>query len=153
MKVVINACYGGFNLSPKALLRMYELGCRDIACHVDEYWPPEERAENDEKYPTMGYAHALKEWREYLAAPANRQQARVFLTTFSPDEQYVLEYASSSDLPRNDPILVQVMEELGDAASGACASLRVVEIPDGVEYEICEYDGNEHIAEKHSTWR
>jgi hypothetical protein len=28
----------------------------------------------------------------------------------------------------------------------------VVEIPDGTDYEISEYDGNEHIAEKHRTW-
>jgi hypothetical protein len=44
------------------------------------------------------------------------------------------------------------VEELGDKASGQFAELVVVEIPDGVDYEIDEYDGNEHIAEKHRTW-
>jgi hypothetical protein len=29
----------------------------------------------------------------------------------------------------------------------------VVEIPDGVEWEIAEYDGLEWVAEKHRTWR
>jgi len=31
--------------------------------------------------------------------------------------------------------------------------LAIVEIPDDVEYTIEEYDGNEHVAEAHRTWR
>lgn len=53
---------------------------------------------------------------------------------------------------RTDKLLIQVIEELGRDANGGCAELKIVEIPDGVEYEICEYDGNEHIAEMHRTW-
>lgn len=57
-----------------------------------------------------------------------------------------------NDIPRNDPLLVEIVEELGENASGPYASLKVVEIPDDVEWEISEYDGREHIAEKHRTW-
>jgi hypothetical protein len=32
------------------------------------------------------------------------------------------------------------------------AELEVVEIPDDVEWIIVDYDGMEHIAEKHRTW-
>lgn len=53
---------------------------------------------------------------------------------------------------RNDPDLVAVVEELGEAANGRFSKLRVVEIPDGVEWQIEEYDGLEWIAEKHRTW-
>ena len=53
---------------------------------------------------------------------------------------------------RDDPELVQVVEELGDEANGIHAKLAVVEIPDGVEWQIEEYDGMEWIAEKHRTW-
>lgn len=53
---------------------------------------------------------------------------------------------------RNDPLLVQVVEELGSAASGELATLRVVNIPDDVEWQIEEYDGAEWVAEKHRTW-
>lgn len=54
---------------------------------------------------------------------------------------------------RADPRLVQVVEELGSkAASGRYAGLAVVEIPDGVDWEIEEYDGNEWVSEQHRTW-
>jgi hypothetical protein len=62
-------------------------------------------------------------------------------------------YLSFYDITRNDPILVQVVEELGGEANGHYSSLKVVEIPDDVEWEIDEYDGMEHVAEKHRTWR
>jgi hypothetical protein len=47
---------------------------------------------------------------------------------------------------------VQVVEQMGDAASGSHSELAIVEIPDDVEWEIDEYDGREHVAEKHRTW-
>ena len=56
------------------------------------------------------------------------------------------------DLIRADPFLVEVVKELGEAANGEYASLKVVEIPDDVEWEISEYDGAEWIAECHRTW-
>ena len=55
-------------------------------------------------------------------------------------------------LERDDKYLVQVVEEMGDSANGKYAKLRVVEIPDDVEWEIGDYDGLEHIAETHRTW-
>jgi hypothetical protein len=48
--------------------------------------------------------------------------------------------------------LVQVIEELGEEANGSHAKLEVIEIPDGVEYTIDEYDGIESIHEKHRSW-
>jgi hypothetical protein len=56
------------------------------------------------------------------------------------------------DIKRNDPILIQIVEELGEAANGSYARLKAVEIPDDVEWTIKEYDGDEWIAEKHRTW-
>lgn len=55
---------------------------------------------------------------------------------------------------RDDPVLIEVVKELGtEKASGNLAKLKIVEdVPHGVEWEIHEYDGAEHIAEKHRTW-
>jgi hypothetical protein len=41
---------------------------------------------------------------------------------------------------------------MGEASWGDCAELAVVEIPDGINWHIGEYDGIEHIAENHRTW-
>ena len=57
------------------------------------------------------------------------------------------------DIPRDDPALVQVVEEMGADADGRCAELKVVDIPDDVQWQIEEYDGREWVAEKHRTWR
>lgn len=53
---------------------------------------------------------------------------------------------------RSDPILVQVVEELGDAANDSYSKLVIVEIPDNVEWYIHDYDGRETIHEKHRSW-
>lgn len=61
-------------------------------------------------------------------------------------------YLSEYDIDRADPALIQVVEELGDRANSNYSSLKVVEIPDDIEWTVEEYDGMEHIAEKHRTW-
>ena len=54
---------------------------------------------------------------------------------------------------RDDPILIKVIEELGEDADGEYAALKIVEIPEGVRWQIEEYDGMEWVAEQHRTWR
>lgn len=55
-------------------------------------------------------------------------------------------------LDRSDPVLVDIVERLGEEANGSCADLKIVEIPDGVQWGVHEYDGVEWIAEVHRTW-
>jgi len=56
------------------------------------------------------------------------------------------------DIERNDQYLVRVIEELGDDANGRFSELKLVNIPDEVEWQIEEYDGLEWVAEKHRIW-
>ena len=58
----------------------------------------------------------------------------------------------AGEILRDDPVLIQIVEELGDKANGHFAELKIVEIPNGVDWYIEEYDGCEHIAERHRTW-
>lgn len=142
MKVVINNCYGGFSLSHEAMMRYGEIkgtpfypehdikfGSFDIVT----YWtmPKEQRPT---KADQSDWYHMSLEDR--IASNKAISEATVY----------------DRNIPRNDPALVQVVEEMGKDANGRCADLKVVEIPDGVQWEIDEYDGNEHVAEVHRTW-
>jgi hypothetical protein len=55
-------------------------------------------------------------------------------------------------IPRDDAKLVRVVEELHAEANGHCAELKVVAIPDEVQWEIAKTDGVEHVSEVHRTW-
>jgi len=61
-------------------------------------------------------------------------------------------YGFDMDENRADPKLVECVETLGERVNGVCAGLKVLDIPDDVEWEIQEYGGREWIAEKHRTW-
>jgi hypothetical protein len=56
------------------------------------------------------------------------------------------------DIPRDDPYLIQSIRELGEAANTRFCTLKIVEIPEDVKWEIAEYDGREWVAERHRTW-
>lgn len=55
-------------------------------------------------------------------------------------------------IDRSDPYLVKVVKELGMAANGQYANLKIVEVPGDVDWSIEEYDGKEWVAEVHRTW-
>lgn len=67
------------------------------------------------------------------------------------DSHYIDSYDYFNN--RADLDLIAVIEEYGDRANGLMSSIKIVEIPDEVEWYIEEYDGMEHVAEKHRTWR
>lgn len=159
MKVVINRCFGGFSLSALAVKRMAELQGKECyffsscgpsgSLEMGKYFPISlEQAEEDWLFsafsvPDPEAATASdKDWHDMTMDERKAHNARYEAVSLSqrPDD-------------RAHPLLVQVVEELGEKANGRCAELSVVEIPDGTDYEIDEYDGNEHIAEKHRTWR
>lgn len=58
----------------------------------------------------------------------------------------------SSQLSRTDPDLVAAVETLGANANGRYADLKIVEVPDNVDWYIDEYDGLEEVCEKHRSW-
>ena len=59
----------------------------------------------------------------------------------------------SINAPRDCPVLVTLVEEMGERVNSCYSRLKVVEIPDDADWYIEEYDGMEWIAEVHRTWR
>jgi len=61
-------------------------------------------------------------------------------------------YRYINDIERDDPILVHVVEELGEKANGLYAELNIINIPNDVVWHVDEYDGMESIHEDHRSW-
>jgi len=59
---------------------------------------------------------------------------------------------SERNIARDDVVLISVVRDLGPAANGAHADLKIVRVPADVNWQIEEYDGLEWIAEQHRTW-
>lgn len=57
------------------------------------------------------------------------------------------------EIDRDDPILVDLVREMGVEVNSNFSELKVVKIPGNIEWTIEEYDGLEWVAEKHRTWR
>jgi hypothetical protein len=87
MKIVINTCYGGFDLSETAKQRYIDLS-----------------------------GETPKSW---------------------------------DDLDRTDEYLIQVVEELGEAANTFISDLKVEELTECCLYRITEYDGKETLQRKY----
>lgn len=136
MKVAINACFGGFGLSRKATRMLAARKGRECYWFSGGLNKPYVRDDDDAKDSLFATAFDVPEVPQ---EPSNEW--------YKEHSLYLL-----NELPRDDADLIAVIEELGDGANGSCARLRIVEIPDGVEWEIDEYDGNEHIAETHRRW-
>lgn len=144
MKVVINACYGGFDLSHKAVMRYAEIKGIELYGYVNSR--KKDGHIDFDKHVAVDKGDNSDHWcvhyrTKKLASPNDRK---------GMNENQC--YWSHRDLERHDPALVQVVEEMGEEAGGTCSKLKVVEIPDGVDYVVDEYDGFEHIAERHRTW-
>lgn len=74
----------------------------------------------------------------------------------SEKEYYWDRHSFPSHLPRHDPILLQLFDELGQEMVPAEDSVEgdrvlCLDIPDDVEYSVGSYVG-EWIAEKHRVW-
>lgn len=160
MKVVINACFGGFSLSAKAVKRLAELQGRECYFFTHQTKPV---FDFDKQVPiTIEEADGpgIFIWSAFDIPNAPEVIGKSFRDSDGTYKTYNALYGkhclTSRELERHDPLLIQVVEELGgghrQGASGKRAELKIVEIPDGVAYVIEEYDGNEHVAEKHETW-
>ena len=122
MKVVINKCYGGFGISNEARLELIKRKSKLVRV-------VEARADE------YGYFKRMIERGVFT-----KVKGKVYADDASDDEN------------RTDKDLIEIVERLGEKANGQYAKLAIVEIPDGIEWEIDEYDGIESIEETHRSW-
>ena len=58
----------------------------------------------------------------------------------------------SGNIPRDDEHLIAVVELMGTDADNRFSELKIVDVPDDVNWYVEEYDGKEWVAERHRTW-
>lgn len=102
MKIVINRCFGGFNLSQEGQKLYFELQDSDPGNWLERF---------------QSYEH----WQPW-------------------------------DTKRTDAALVAVVEQLGETSWGRHSQLKVVEVPDEIDWYIQDYDGIETVHEQHRQW-
>lgn len=142
MKIVINNTYGGFSLSPLAIKEYLKLKGKEAYFY-------------DMQYQNRGVIYTKKE---------NFTGKELFLICFTKDfgtsfkdkditetEHRVYSF-KERDIDRTDEDLIKVVEELKEKANTICSELKIIDIPDDVDWEIEEYDGAEWVSEKHRTW-
>jgi len=59
----------------------------------------------------------------------------------------------SFDGDRTNYLLIEAVKKLKKKANGIDADLKIVEIPDDIEWGISGCSGQEWVVEKHRTWR
>lgn len=141
MKLVINRCFGGFGVSRDALVLLAATSCPHVSRHEPEAYYGGEK---------------FGDWRAQFAKDMERPIDGPFSRHLIIEGKIICD-EHRPDAARGCPHLVALMETMckpdDDRVSSQLAKLAIVEVPDGVEYVIDEYDGQESVEEAHRSWR
>ena len=142
MKIVINTCYGGFGLSPEGQKEYLEKKGKKAYFYTQTKYKHRDKVEEYERVDTLEdktLLHHTFTFTEDLGKVTSKLPGQ---------EVWFFDF----DIDRTDPDLIAVIEKLGEKANGRCAELSIIEIPDGIEWGIYNYDGIESVEEKHRSW-
>lgn len=126
-KIILNKCYGGFELSKKA----YELYAKKKGLELYAYTMTIENNKCKYKY---------SDGSDFFIVYFTKNFGNNVEISKKDYEKYVL---SLREEAREDKTLIEVVEELGKEASGMCGELKIVKIPDNAFFIIDNYDGLE----------
>lgn len=138
VKIVYNACYGGFGLSDKAIRRYAEI--KRITLYP----------EDNSKYDFTTYWTKPQEERDNILSSEEFMRASMDQRQES-NEAYDSAVLEPREIERTDPALVQVVEELGKYANSRFSDLQIETLEKGQKYVIDEYDGLETIVTIENT--
>ena len=128
-KIILNKCYGGFELSKKA----YELYAKKKGLELYTYTMTIENNKCKYKY---------SDGSDFFIVYFTKDFGNNVEISKEDYKKYIL---SLRDEAREDKTLIEVVEELGKEASGMCGALKIVKIPDNAFFIIDSYDGLETL--------
>lgn len=139
-KVILNKGYGGFSISAQAHKLYAEKLGKDLFYYVGHYEKPRV------VYTKVSFEEFSKQFNLFYFYSTKDLGDSLTKGEFAREEydEYELNLDESH---REDPILIEVVEELGEEeASGRFGTLKIVEIPDELangNYMIDNYEGIE----------
>lgn len=150
MKIVINRSYSSFYLSPQAIARYAELQGKKIYFFLGNGTTQHSLTAEEASYYHNFLACYTPEFPESV-------DTKTWLEMSEVEKHRYLENLSKSffsifDLKRTDPLLIQVVEELGPKVNYQNGRLCVVEVPDETDFTIFDYDGMEVVVEVGHFW-
>ena len=120
-RVVINACFGGFSLSDAAYEKLMEWGVPVRKYMKVPPGPVTKLSGNDPRNEgEVIFDRELDDDDTTLASCTRRLCGRYWETWIDDN--------------RAHPLLIRLVEELGDKASGRYAKLKIIDIPAGVQW-------------------
>ena len=131
MKIILNKCYGGFGVSDEA----YELYAEKKGLTLYRYYNDYENKQMHKGSGLITY-YFTKDFGDSIENDKIDWKTNLYLNCGY----------------RDDPILIEVVEELGGKANGRFSDLVVVDIPDNMDYVIDDYDGVETLHERVREW-
>lgn len=152
MKIVLNKCFGIFELSKKALKRLSELETKD---NIYKYYC-ETILENGVMYALIKkISDSMEDGVILLEEPIDKDILKLPYKDFLNVEHTVISedrfWGYDEDRfwgyeMRTDKNLITVVEELGKEASTKHSNLKVFEIPDDCDWYIDGYGGRETLV-------
>lgn len=141
-KCVLNKGYGGFSLSPLACARYLELQGKKAYFYI--------RKRGTDLYTETPLPQIPTETGVFFCF--SKSFGNMLGIDGMPDEEFDLYHLSDTKIKRDDHLLIQVVESLGEKANGHCATLKVCEIPGPLNnYSLEEYDGIERLITKYDV--
>lgn len=138
-KVVYNNCYGGYELSLKAIKRYYELKYPGTSVYF--YIQKDLASTEYSKLTDLSFSPKIRLIDIYF-----EDLGKSFDSLDIRDKNKISVSEFMETIPRHDPYLVSVVEELGEESNGPYSDLCVKDIGESTKYHIDDYDGCETVT-------
>lgn len=134
-EIVINKCYGGFSLSYEGTMLYAKL------CGFKLYAFVPSPIDLNKYFQYNKKIHKSTHFIFFSKKPLNKNGD-------IDDDGCFYE----RDIERDDVNLIKVVKRLKKKANGNFAKLKIVKIPNNIQWHIEQYDGLEWVAENHKIW-
>lgn len=144
MKVVINVCYGGFGVSTAALIELIKMKSELVKIvPIEKFSGCKNLQEYRKKNP-----YRVRNCNIKVRGFERDNSPDVLFKkdmVYTPKDGRFLSFRSHNDL-------IEIVEKLGKKSWGEFAELKIIEVPDDVDWIVDEYDGRETVEEVHRSW-